>query len=645
MPPMASPSVSSTQDRPTGQLLSAVSQPALSSPSVSSPHASSPAEPAGSSASASSHAIGSRPRAPRSLVSAFRSHHRRPTTPQEVQLPADPFVNGKRVEVALYRKAYECPICFLYYPPHLNKTSCCSQFICSECFVQIKRRPPHYEEHPDPKSPPPEATLISEPAACPYCKQPSFGIAYEPPMFRRGLVYTNPNLHPMSSTSSLVLEGRTAGAGRAASLLGPAEPVPIHTDDVRPHWRSELEAAIAVEQRRASHAAAVHQTYVIPQEPRAFRFGRRSRTSGLQPVVLSSSPPRQDSSTAQGIEPAEEQPAEATSGMLPNRHSSRAFDVDEINNAMLAEAIRLSLVEDEGRKKDDKQSSKELRKEEKDAAKENKNREKQKAKRAKTEEKATRRNSFLPWRESNAAPAGGDEGTALLTETRHEPSSTSTRPSFPRPRPFSIAGRPGPQASGEPATVPPSLRPSSATSLRQRLQPWPQSSHASSSQSSFSGFHPSPGRVAADPFGASASSLPSPDFRNRTEQSRDDATPAGDSASNFRSLDAVIGSEGSNEAAGSSSQAPPANEPQAVGAAQQREDESTSEGLAIGGQSTARLEETDARLDETALTEYTATMEDASGHGPQAARSGPGLETKHPEDVKVSSPAGQQTTH
>lgn len=64
-------------------------------------------------------------------------------TPRELQLPKDPFVNGQPIEVYLYKDATECPICFLYYPPYLNRTRCCDQPICSECFVQIKRPDPH----------------------------------------------------------------------------------------------------------------------------------------------------------------------------------------------------------------------------------------------------------------------------------------------------------------------------------------------------------------------------------------------------------------------------------------------------------------------------------------------------------------------
>ncbi|KAI8815115.1 hypothetical protein BJ742DRAFT_4708 [Cladochytrium replicatum] len=66
-------------------------------------------------------------------------------------------------EEHLYKGAIECPICFLYYPRNINYTRCCDQPICTECFVQIKR---------------PEATI--DPAECPYCCQPHFGIVYYP---------------------------------------------------------------------------------------------------------------------------------------------------------------------------------------------------------------------------------------------------------------------------------------------------------------------------------------------------------------------------------------------------------------------------------------------------------------------------------
>ena len=84
----------------------------------------------------------------------------------------------------LYRNATECPICFLYYPRHLNVSRCCLQPICTECFVQIKRLDPH-PPHDDPSNQQAGEqphSLISEPASCPYCAMPDFGVTYEPPL-------------------------------------------------------------------------------------------------------------------------------------------------------------------------------------------------------------------------------------------------------------------------------------------------------------------------------------------------------------------------------------------------------------------------------------------------------------------------------
>ncbi|KNE62434.1 hypothetical protein AMAG_07653 [Allomyces macrogynus ATCC 38327] len=59
--------------------------------------------------------------------------------------------------------AIECPICFLFTAQNINRSKCCDQPICTECFVQIKR---------------PDAT---NPADCPYCAMPGFAVYYTPP--------------------------------------------------------------------------------------------------------------------------------------------------------------------------------------------------------------------------------------------------------------------------------------------------------------------------------------------------------------------------------------------------------------------------------------------------------------------------------
>lgn len=87
----------------------------------------------------------------------------------------------------IYRNSEECPICFLYLPNYLNMTRCCSQPICTECFVQMKRSKPHFphDENNNGNQPAEGETdpekLISEPVKCPFCAVSNFGVTYTPP--------------------------------------------------------------------------------------------------------------------------------------------------------------------------------------------------------------------------------------------------------------------------------------------------------------------------------------------------------------------------------------------------------------------------------------------------------------------------------
>ena len=207
--------------------------------------------------------------------------------PQEIRLAHNSHVNGHPLEAYLYKDASECPICFMYYPPWLNRTRCCDQPICSECFVQIKRPDPHPPEHEQPgQTRPPEdeaQTLVSEVAACPFCVTPEFGVSYDPPPFRRGLAYANQtnglksSTSAMSSTTSLTA---TSGRRRATSLSA-TSPQVITTDRVRPDWARKLAEARAHALRRSAAATALHNAaYVLGSADQirpGFPLGRRQR--------------------------------------------------------------------------------------------------------------------------------------------------------------------------------------------------------------------------------------------------------------------------------------------------------------------------------------------------------------------------------
>lgn len=312
-------------------------------------------------------------------------------TPREINLPADPYVNGQPLEVFLYKEGSECPICFLYYPPYLNHTRCCDQPICSECFVQIKRPDPHFPESHDNQDNPeanPEAAemLTSEPAQCPYCQQSEFGVTYDPPPFRRGLTYTMSSSAygslgtAMSSNSSLGSTPPTpfispppsgAGARRRTQSLSANAPNVITTDRVRPDWAAKLAAQRNHLARRAAAATALHTAAFLmgDQGSRPFsrmsRFGRRN-TGGDNAGESSAGPPTSSGAAPTGPEPS----ARSSSGralLTGPQADQRQTHMENLENMMLAEAIRLSLAAEEERKrKADKEQRKESKKKEKE---------------------------------------------------------------------------------------------------------------------------------------------------------------------------------------------------------------------------------------------------------------------------------------
>lgn len=314
--------------------------------------------------------------------------------PREVNLPYDPFVNGQALEVFLYKEGEECPLCLMYYPPHLNRTRCCCQLICSECFVQIKRPDPHFPEHHG-EGPGTEESqtnteeqnerLVMEPAKCPYCTQSDFGVTYEPPPFRRGLTYSFPPSSlgalsaAMSSTSSVnsSLSPTSAGSARPnrnrAQSLSANAPGVVTADRIRPDWSSKLATALNHQRRRAAAADALHHAAFVMgnQESRTF-FGRSSRFSRRAAGShRGAESPGSSMNAHDGADdsPPGHDPARPPSATQSGGHRER-LDAAHLESLMMAEAIRLSLAdEEERRKKAEKAARKDAKKREKEERK------------------------------------------------------------------------------------------------------------------------------------------------------------------------------------------------------------------------------------------------------------------------------------
>lgn len=312
-------------------------------------------------------------------------------TPQEMRLSHEPNYNGQPIEAYLYKDASECPICFLFYPPYLNKTRCCDQAICSECFVQIKRPDPHPPEHEQPgqQRPPEEEAdlLVSEIASCPFCVTPEFGVTYEPPPFRRGLAYANQGRRnplqdatsEMSSSTSL----QSTSQRRRTTSISATAPQVITTDRVRPDWAKKLSDARAHALRRSAAATALHNAaYVLGSngEPQSRgTFGRSRRRRALfsdSPSASGSGTPRfnegmNTSTTGGTLDQADRR--QGGEGEGQNLAARRRNRVEDLEDLMMMEAIRLSLAAEEDRtRKDTKANLKAEKKREKEARKEGK---------------------------------------------------------------------------------------------------------------------------------------------------------------------------------------------------------------------------------------------------------------------------------
>lgn len=264
--------------------------------------------------------------------------------------------------IALYRDVIECPICFLFYSNRLNLTRCCEQPICTECFVQIQRKPPHYPEEDEDEEvsgtldeqearnqlKQMEKELISVPACCPFCLTPEMGITYTPPRVRTGLASAKGKLLSIVNESTLSSDSiaiadddKISGEENmlmSSSLdtpspllerrgsLAATNPEVVTTDQIRPEWALRLAAARAYTARKSATASAIH-------------------ASAFNPQALANRDDSRSGSSSSGTS--------ASAGASRRATRSMVVDVNprlqELEEMMLMEAIRLSMLEEERR--------------------------------------------------------------------------------------------------------------------------------------------------------------------------------------------------------------------------------------------------------------------------------------------------------
>ncbi|ESK93022.1 zf-c3hc4 type zinc finger [Moniliophthora roreri MCA 2997] len=309
-------------------------------------------------------------------------------------------------EAAIYRGAVECPICFLYYPPNINHSRCCDQAICTECFVQIKR------------SEPTTTHLVSEPAACPYCVQENFGIVYSPPPWRSGIGGDGSNFpwadSPKASQQSLAHK-------RRQKSFGADSPEVVTIDQIRPDWEAKLAAVRAAVTRRANRRIIMRQV-----GDRLIPVGVTSgRVHALSPEEAAVS----DSSEGNGSRRSRRR-------QQAPEHPFGQYLGPDLEELMVMEAMRLSLLEHEEQQRKEAEEKKKKEKE------------------AKTDASPD---------ESGAGPSNTGSSSSVPTVSSTESTSTRSRDSLQPQQQSSASRSPSPAAGAR--TGPPNGIPDTSVSM------------------------------------------------------------------------------------------------------------------------------------------------------------------------------------
>ncbi|KAF8266597.1 hypothetical protein EI94DRAFT_1584820 [Lactarius quietus] len=244
------------------------------------------------------------------------THHKRPSVSKELPRSA---------EAAIYKDAAECPICFLYYPSNINRSRCCDQAICTECFVQIKRTEPTVTH------------MVSEPACCPFCVQEHFGIIYTPPFWRTGIGcegWPSPTLPDSPKDPQRAFDSMKVKPGKQKRFksFDHTDPDVVTVDQVHPDWEAKLAAVQAAAARRANRRIIMRQV--------GDRLVPVGITSGrVHPLSVEGA--EGEGGGSRRSRRRQQQQQQDLNSFLGNM----GFGARDVEELMMMEAMRLSLLE------------------------------------------------------------------------------------------------------------------------------------------------------------------------------------------------------------------------------------------------------------------------------------------------------------
>ncbi|KAN0141271.1 hypothetical protein V8E53_001027 [Lactarius tabidus] len=256
------------------------------------------------------------------------THHKRLSISKELPRSA---------EAAIYRDAAECPICFLYYPFNINRSRCCDQAICTECFVQIKRTDPTVTH------------MVSEPACCPFCVQEHFGIVYTPPFWRTGIGcegWPSPSWPDSPKDAQRTFDSMKAKAGkqRRSKSFDHNDPDVVTVDQIHPDWEAKLAAVQAAAARRANRRIIMRQV--------GDRLVPVGITSGrIHPLSVDGAEGESGNGGGGGGSRRSRRRQQQQQQDLNSFLGNMGFGGRDLEELMMMEAMRLSLLEHEAQQR------------------------------------------------------------------------------------------------------------------------------------------------------------------------------------------------------------------------------------------------------------------------------------------------------
>ncbi|KAN0066005.1 SNF1-interacting protein [Thecaphora frezii] len=289
-----------------------------------------------------------------------------------------PFCKGSDDEETYASEDYnsECPICFLYYPSPLNFSRCCHQPICTECFVQMKRADPNATNPPS-----------SEPRSCPFCVEPEFGVTYtssaELARQKSGAdgdaaaAAHSPNDASDAADFAEMAIGTGGVGGHKGTgkkrVLAVDDPAVVTVDQVRPDWQAKLAHAQAAIARRANRRVIMRQVgdRLIPIGISSSRVGAELAAAAEDGRVNLNGPggsiilqERPGWLGGGGNTTSSRRRGRGSRSEGPNTELARLMRLtsgEEMEEMMMMEAMRLSLLEHEEQQKREAEAAKKKR--------------------------------------------------------------------------------------------------------------------------------------------------------------------------------------------------------------------------------------------------------------------------------------------